>query len=118
MLLPALRDRIGEEEVERERIAIPTQLHFLMVIVTYWIVFSFIGGAALARYMLPAIRWYHHRCLDLASPRSLLGGGDRAGVRDVRGRTVHQSAFTPSRLRTIWRTQDYVKVHQHGRRRT
>jgi hypothetical protein len=55
MFLPALRDRFGKEEVERERIAIPTQLLFLVVIVAHWVVFSFIGGAALSRYMLPAI---------------------------------------------------------------
>ena len=55
MFLPALRDRVGKEEIERERIAIPTQLLFLVVIVAHWVVFSFIGGAVLARYMLPAI---------------------------------------------------------------
>ena len=55
MLLPALRDRIGKEEIERERIAIPTQLLFLVVILAHWMVFSIIGGAALSRYMLPAI---------------------------------------------------------------
>jgi len=55
MFLPALRDREGKEEIERDRIAIPTQLLFLVVIATHWVVFSFIGGAVLARYMLPAI---------------------------------------------------------------
>jgi hypothetical protein len=55
MFLPALRDRVGSEEIERERIAIPTQLLFLVVISTHWVVFSFVGGAVLARYMLPAI---------------------------------------------------------------
>ncbi|MFL6300418.1 MAG: ArnT family glycosyltransferase [Terriglobales bacterium] len=55
MFLPALRDQVDGKEIERERIAIPTQLLFLMIIVAHWIVFSFIGGAVLARYMLPAI---------------------------------------------------------------
>ncbi len=55
MFLPALRDRDGKEEIERERIAIPTQLLFLVVIAAHWVVFSFIGGAVLARYVLPAI---------------------------------------------------------------
>jgi hypothetical protein len=55
MFLPALRDRKGKEEVERERIGIPTQLLFLVVIATHWVVFSFIGGAVLTRYLLPAI---------------------------------------------------------------
>jgi len=53
MFLPALRD--GKGATKRERIAIPTQLLFLVIIMVHWIVFSFIGGAVLARYMLPAI---------------------------------------------------------------
>lgn len=40
---------------ERERIAIPVQLTFAVVIGAYVIVFSLIGGAALARYMLPVV---------------------------------------------------------------
>jgi 4-amino-4-deoxy-L-arabinose transferase-like glycosyltransferase len=55
MFLPALRDRAGNQEIERERIAIPTQLLFLVIILAHWVVFSFIGGAVLARYLLPAI---------------------------------------------------------------
>jgi 4-amino-4-deoxy-L-arabinose transferase-like glycosyltransferase len=55
MFLPALRDREGKDEIERERIAIPTQLLFLVVIAAHWVVFSFIGGAVLARYVLPAM---------------------------------------------------------------
>ena len=51
MFLPALRD----DKDERERIAIPTQLLFLAMIVAYWIFMSLIGGAELARYMLPAV---------------------------------------------------------------
>jgi len=55
MFLPALRDQLDGKEIERGRIAIATQLLFLVIIVAHWIVFSFIGGAVLARYMLPAI---------------------------------------------------------------
>jgi 4-amino-4-deoxy-L-arabinose transferase-like glycosyltransferase len=55
MFLPALRDQVLGEKIQRDRIAIPTQLLFLVIIAAHWIVFSFIGGAALARYMLPAI---------------------------------------------------------------
>lgn len=40
---------------ERKRIAIPVQLAFGAVIAAYWLVMSVIGGAVLARYMLPAI---------------------------------------------------------------
>jgi hypothetical protein len=55
MFLHALRDRVNGKEIERDRIAIPTQLLFLVIIVAHWIVFSLIGGAVLSRYMLPAI---------------------------------------------------------------
>ena len=38
-----------------QRIAIPVQLVFAVVIAAYWLVMSIIGGAVLARYLLPAI---------------------------------------------------------------
>ena len=40
---------------DRRRIAVPDQLAFAVVIAAYWLVLSFIGGAVLARYMLPAV---------------------------------------------------------------
>lgn len=51
MLLPPLKDK----GVERQRIAIPVQMIFLVVIAAYLIVMALIGGAVLARYMLPAV---------------------------------------------------------------
>jgi len=51
MGLPALRDNAGE----RPRIALATQRAFLLIILAYVLAFSFIGGAELARYMLPAV---------------------------------------------------------------
>lgn len=41
--------------VERQRISIAHQLVFAVVMAAHLVVFSLIGGAALARYMLPAI---------------------------------------------------------------
>jgi Dolichyl-phosphate-mannose-protein mannosyltransferase len=41
--------------VERERIAIPVQIVFFVVILTYVITMALIGGAELARYMLSAV---------------------------------------------------------------
>jgi 4-amino-4-deoxy-L-arabinose transferase-like glycosyltransferase len=41
--------------VQRPRIAIPIQLSFLAITVVYLIVLSLIGGAVLARYMLPIV---------------------------------------------------------------
>ena len=51
MLLPPLQD----DGVERRRIAIPLQMIFLVVVKVYVIAMALIGGAVLARYMLPAV---------------------------------------------------------------
>lgn len=51
MLLPPLRDH----DSERPRIAISTQAIFFVVMVTYLVSMALIGGAVLARYMLPAV---------------------------------------------------------------
>jgi Dolichyl-phosphate-mannose-protein mannosyltransferase len=50
-LLPPRRDRTGE----LSRISIPAQMIFYVVIFTYVVVMALIGGAVLARYMLPAV---------------------------------------------------------------
>jgi len=41
--------------IERLRIAVPVQIIFLVVVATYVIAMALIGGAVLARYMLPAV---------------------------------------------------------------
>jgi hypothetical protein len=51
MFLPALED----DGVERRRIAIPVQLVFLAVAGVYVVAMALIGGAVLARYLLPVI---------------------------------------------------------------
>jgi hypothetical protein len=51
MLWPALKD----DGVERSRIAIPVQMIFLVVVKVYVVAMALIGGAVLARYMLPAV---------------------------------------------------------------
>ena len=51
MLLPPLRDGSSE----RQRIAIPVQIVFFIVVAAYVIAMGLIGGAVLARYMLPAV---------------------------------------------------------------
>jgi hypothetical protein len=57
MLLPPLKDKDKgkEDEVERPRIAIPVQMIFLAVVKVYVVAMALIGGAELARYMLPAV---------------------------------------------------------------
>jgi hypothetical protein len=51
MLLPVLQDN-GEE---RQRIQLDTQFSFLAVIAAYVLAMAVVGGAVLARYMLPAV---------------------------------------------------------------
>jgi hypothetical protein len=50
-MLPPLRDATSE----RPRIRLPVQMLFYVVIFTYVVAMSLIGGAVLARYMLPAV---------------------------------------------------------------
>ncbi|MFZ1931069.1 MAG: glycosyltransferase, partial [Candidatus Sulfotelmatobacter sp.] len=50
-MLPPLRDSTSE----RPRISIPLQMIFYVVILTYIVAMALIGGAVLARYMLPAV---------------------------------------------------------------
>ena len=51
MTLPPVKD----DGVERPRIAISVQMIFLVVVKVYVIAMALIGGAVLARYMLPAV---------------------------------------------------------------
>jgi hypothetical protein len=51
MFLPPQSD----SGAERPRIAIPVQMVFLVIIAAYVVVMALIGGAVLARYMLPAV---------------------------------------------------------------
>ncbi|HUD63536.1 MAG TPA: glycosyltransferase family 39 protein [Candidatus Sulfotelmatobacter sp.] len=66
MLLVPVRDHVGtaalgclveqgSTAVERQRIAIPVQIVFLVVLAAYVVAMALIGGAVLARYMLPAV---------------------------------------------------------------
>jgi hypothetical protein len=50
-MLPPQRDSAGE----RPRISIPVQMVFYVVILAYTVAMALIGGAVLARYMLPAV---------------------------------------------------------------
>ena len=55
MLLAMLLPPVKDAGVERSRIAIPVQMIFLVVVKVYVIAMALIGGAVLARYMLPAV---------------------------------------------------------------
>jgi hypothetical protein len=49
------KDKDKDDHVERRRIAIPVQMIFLAVVKVYVVAMALIGGAELARYMLPAV---------------------------------------------------------------
>jgi len=55
MLLAMALPPVKDDGVERERIAIPVQLIFLVVVAAYVVAMALVGGAVLARYMLPAV---------------------------------------------------------------
>lgn len=55
MMLAMLLDPVHDENGVRPRISIPVQMIFLVVVATYVVVMGLIGGAVLARYMLPAV---------------------------------------------------------------
>jgi hypothetical protein len=55
MLLAMLLPPVKDGGVERSRIAVPVQLIFLVVVSAYVGAMALIGGAVLARYMLPAV---------------------------------------------------------------
>jgi hypothetical protein len=53
--LAMCRSPLSDERGERPRISIPVQLVFLVLIITYVLAMSVVGGAELARYMLPVL---------------------------------------------------------------
>lgn len=55
MLLVMMWPPVKDDEIERERIAIPVQMIFLVVVKVYVVAMALIGGAVLARYILPAV---------------------------------------------------------------
>jgi hypothetical protein len=55
MLLAMLLPPVKDSGVERPRIAFPVVMVFLSVVAAYVIAMALVGGAVLARYMLPAI---------------------------------------------------------------
>jgi hypothetical protein len=55
MLLAMVRPPLCDEGGERPRILLSVQLVFLLIIVVYVAAMAFVGGAVLARYLLPAV---------------------------------------------------------------
>jgi hypothetical protein len=55
MLLAMLLSPVKDGDIERERISIPAQALFFVVIAAYVVALALIGGAVLARYLLPVV---------------------------------------------------------------
>ena len=55
MLLALWRPPLHDRDGERQRIQVSVQLIFLAIVVAYVGIMSLVGGAVLARYMLPAV---------------------------------------------------------------
>ena len=55
MLLALWRPPLHDRDGERQRIQVSVQLIFLAIVIAYVGVMSIVGGAVLARYMLPAV---------------------------------------------------------------
>jgi hypothetical protein len=55
MLLAMTLPPVKDDGAERQRIAVPVQMLFLVVVKVYVIAMALIGGAVLARYMLPSV---------------------------------------------------------------
>jgi hypothetical protein len=55
MLLAMLLPPHSENKTARPRIALPVQMAFLVIAITYGMAMALIGGAVLARYMLPVV---------------------------------------------------------------
>jgi hypothetical protein len=55
MLLAMGRPPLRDEAGERPRILLPLQFVFLLIIIVYIAAMAFVGGAVLARYLLPAV---------------------------------------------------------------
>ncbi len=79
MLFPALPERrrgrviaMPEETPPRQRIAIATQLTFAVVALAYLLMLSVLGGALLARYMLPVIPLYILICVSTLRRRVMI----------------------------------------------
>jgi hypothetical protein len=54
-MLAMLLDPVKDSGIERARIAVPVQMVFLVVLTAYVFALALIGGAVLARYMLPVV---------------------------------------------------------------
>ena len=110
MWLPPLRDRDGE----RPRIALDVQFAMLSVIVAYVFAMALVGGAELARYMLPVVPLVILVCVSTLWRRVRLWRGVVAivALMFVSGWFINPPyGFAPEDNLAY---RDYIRLHQHA----
>ncbi len=110
MWLPPLRDRDGE----RPRIALDVQFAMLAVIVAYVCAMALVGGAELARYMLPVVPLVILICVSTLWRRVRLWRGVVAivALMFVAGWFINPPyGFAPEDNLAY---RDYIRLHQHA----
>lgn len=110
MWLPPLRDENGE----RPRIALDVQFAFLSIIVVYVLAMSVVGGAVLARYMLPVVPLVILICVSTIRRRARLWPCVAAVVAlaFVAGLFVNPPYGFSIEDNLAYR--DYIVMHQHA----
>jgi hypothetical protein len=110
MWLPPLRDTGGE----RPRIALEVQFAMLSVIVAYVFTMALVGGAELARYMLPAVPLVILVCVSTLWRRVRLSRVVAAivGLMFIAGWFINPPyGFAPEDNLAY---SDYIRLHQHA----
>jgi hypothetical protein len=110
MWLPPLRD----ENVERPRIALDVQLAFLSIVLIYMLAMSVVGGAVLARYMLPVVPLVILICVSTLRRRARLWPYIAAivALAFVAGLFVNPPYGFSIEDNLAYR--DYIVMHQHA----
>ena len=108
------REPLLDGSGERPRIAIPVQAAFVVLIVTYITAMSFVGGAVLARYMLPVLPlviivcvstiWRRVRTWRVVIVLVAIGFGAALFLNPPYGFSFEDNLAY----------RDYIQLHQHG----
>jgi 4-amino-4-deoxy-L-arabinose transferase-like glycosyltransferase len=114
MWWPPQRDEKSDEHRERPRIALDTQFEFYAVIAVYTLAMSLIGGAVLARYMLPVVPLVILVCVSTiwrrVRPWRLVLGIVVAGFLVALFINPHYGFAMEDNLAY----RDYIVLHQHA----
>lgn len=114
MKLPPLQNQMEGNNRERPRIALNTQLAMLSVIVAYVLAMAIVGGAELARYMLPVVPLVILIAVSTLWRRVLWWRGVVAivALTFVAGWFVNPPyGFAPEDNLAY---RDYIRLHQHA----